>query len=68
MKKRIARAGSAGHGHEFKGVVKKTTGKLTSNRRLEEEGREEMLGSRGSRPSPPRKKRPRLDPDPHRRG
>jgi uncharacterized protein YjbJ (UPF0337 family) len=72
MKKRSSHSRSAGHGHEFKGVVKKMTGKLTSDRRLEEEGRAEMLkGSASPAPSRPtmrRKPRPRLNPDPHRRG
>jgi uncharacterized protein YjbJ (UPF0337 family) len=72
MKKRSSRSGRAGHGDEFKGVVKKMAGKLTSDRRLEEEGRHEMLkGSApgpSSRPSARRKPRRRLNPDPHRRG
>jgi uncharacterized protein YjbJ (UPF0337 family) len=72
MKKRSSRSGSAGHGHEFKGVVKKTAGKLTGDRRMEDEGRQEMLKNSASRassrPTARRKRRPRLNPDPHRRG
>jgi uncharacterized protein YjbJ (UPF0337 family) len=72
MKKRNSRSGSAAHGREFKGVVKKTAGKLTGDRRMEDEGREEMLkvsaSPASSRPAARRKQRPRLNPDPHRRG
>ena len=66
MKKRSAPP-QAGHSSEFKGVVKKIAGKLTSNTRLETEGREEMLGRR-SDASQQGKGRRRLNPDPHRRG
>ena len=60
----------AHHGPEFKGVVKKTAGKLTNRPDLEREGREEMArdarrpvagDSRSTR-------RARFNPDPHRRG
>jgi hypothetical protein len=45
----------------MKGVVKKMTGKLTSDPKLEAEGQAEMLGkSRPEHPAP--------NPDPHRRG
>lgn len=70
MKKRSAHS-AAGHGPEFKGVVKKMAGKLTSNPALEEEGRAEMLGARHGptgKPSASDGKRLRLNPDPHRRG
>ena len=59
------------HSSEFKGVVKKMTGKLTSNRELEEEGRDEMLGVRTGRKrkaNPPAKRsNAQLNPDPYRR-
>jgi len=58
---------SGRHGPEFKGVVKKIAGKLTSRPDLEEEGRGEMLGASGKR-NRLRKRRTRLNPDPHRRG
>jgi len=66
MKKRSA-SSPAGHSSEFKGVVKKIAGKLTSDPRLETEGREEMLGRRSNSPQGGKGKR-RLNPDPHRRG
>ena len=58
------------HSTEFKGVVKKITGKLTNRPKLEEEGRAEMLGDRrrASNKRHPVGKRRRLNPDPHRRG
>lgn len=58
------------HSPEFKGVVKKITGKLTNRPELEREGRAEMLGraSPGSRRHSQKKRRTRLNPDPHRRG
>jgi hypothetical protein len=59
------------HGPEFKGVVKKIAGKLTSRPDLEAEGKTEMLGSglhASSKRSQTTKRRARLNPDPHRRG
>jgi len=50
---------------ELKGVVKRMTGRLTSDPQLEEQGRKEMLGPAESRG---RGAWRRLDPDPHRRG
>ena len=70
MKKRSPHS-TAGHGPEFKGVVKKMAGKLTSNPDLEQEGREEMLGARRDleqKTNAPVRKGQRLNPDPHRRG
>ncbi len=66
MKKRSP-SGSAGHSSEFKGVVKKITGKLTSNQGLEREGREEMSG-RPSKSTSQSKVGSGVNPDPHRRG
>jgi hypothetical protein len=67
MKKRTSRA--ARHGPEFRGVVKRISGKLTNRPDLEQKGREEMLGKK-ARPGKAgqRASRPRLNPDPHRRG
>lgn len=48
------------HGPEFKGVVKKITGKLTNRPELEREGKAEMSGGRGEAKRAPE--------DPHRRG
>jgi uncharacterized protein YjbJ (UPF0337 family) len=53
---------------EFKGVVKKITGKLTSNPALEREGQREMLGKGATRPSSRNNGKRRPEPDPHRRG
>jgi len=57
---------------ELKGVVKKMSGELTSNPKLEEEGRAEMLGektdNRSKSPSKEQIGRNALNPDPHRRG
>ncbi|HTD65810.1 MAG TPA: hypothetical protein VK846_04675 [Candidatus Limnocylindria bacterium] len=61
MKKRAAPARS-NHGPEFKGVVKKLTGRVTNNPKLEEEGRTEMLGNK------PDSRRHISEQDPHRRG
>jgi uncharacterized protein YjbJ (UPF0337 family) len=58
----------AGRGPEFKGVVKKITGKLTSDASLEREGREEMLGPKKSISASRDRGRRRANPDPHRRG
>jgi uncharacterized protein YjbJ (UPF0337 family) len=55
---------SAGHGPEFKGVVKKITGRLTNDEKLERQGREEMQGRSGA--EAPAKSR--INPDPRRRG
>jgi uncharacterized protein YjbJ (UPF0337 family) len=57
-------------GSEFKGVIKKITGKLTGRRELEEQGRAEMLGGEGAQPGAPERSSPETppDPDPHRRG
>lgn len=67
--KRTARS-SETHGEEFKGVVKKITGRLTNDRALEEAGRDEMLGlpPRKGKAQAKRQPRRRLNPDPHRRG
>jgi hypothetical protein len=71
MKKPATRR--AGHSPEFKGVVKKMTGRLTNRPDVEEEGRAEMLGRkrpsrRTAQSSTERSARKRLNPDPHRRG
>jgi uncharacterized protein YjbJ (UPF0337 family) len=70
MKQRTPRA-SAGRSPEFKGVIKRITGKLTNRPDLEKEGRAEMLGRKASAVKDQRtvrKKRTRLNPDPNRRG
>src|ERR1051325_3483981 len=70
MKQRTPRA-SARRSPEFKGVVKRITGKLTNRPDLEKEGRAEMLGRKASAVKDQRtvrKKRTRLNPDPNRRG
>jgi uncharacterized protein YjbJ (UPF0337 family) len=51
---------------EFRGVVKKMTGKLTNRPDLEDEGRAEMLGKKPT--SRGNGNRTKLNPDPHRRG
>ena len=63
MKKRSTQ--QSGQRSEFKGVVKKMTGKLTNRPDLEEEGRAEMLGKK--RAPQGNGTRSRLNPDPHRR-
>jgi len=60
MKKRST-SGTIQRSSEFKGVVKKITGKLTNDAKLEREGREEMLEGKSSH-------RQQKSPDPHRRG
>jgi len=70
MKERTPRA-SARRTPEFKGIVKKITGKLTNRPDLEREGRAEMLGSTSSKSKKQglsKKKEMRLNPDPNRRG
>lgn len=67
MKKRSSKTTADRHA-PFKGVVKKIAGKLTSDPKLEQKGREEMLGSQDSQPSAQNKGRRRIDPDPYRRG
>jgi hypothetical protein len=62
MKPRTSRS-PARHSPEFKGVVKKITGKLTNRPELEQEGDAEMLGPRRETLRPPQS-----NPDPHRRG
>ena len=59
---------AAGHGPEFKGVVKKITGKLTGDVDLERKGREEMHEQGPTKPGAQTKSRKRSSPDPHRRG
>ena len=54
---------SSNRSPEFKGVVKKITGNLTSDTKLEREGREEMLGRAAKTDN-----HKRTNPDPHRRG
>jgi hypothetical protein len=68
MKKRTSHP--TGRSPEFKGVVKKITGTLTSRPDLEAEGRAEMLGHRRHfrKRAGPAAKPARLNPDPHRRG
>jgi uncharacterized protein YjbJ (UPF0337 family) len=63
MKKRAPT--SAGHSPEFKGVVKKITGRLTNDGKLEREGQEEMQGRSLSKPATAKS---RANPDPRRRG
>lgn len=63
MKKRSTQ--QAGPRSEFKGVVKKMTGKLTNRPDLEEEGRDEMLGKKPEADG--NSSRAKLNPDPHRR-
>ncbi len=67
MKKRSSKTAADRHA-SFKGVVKKIAGKLTSDPKLEQEGREEMLGSRDSQPSAQSEARRCKAPDPYRRG
>lgn len=55
-----------GRGSEFKGVVKRMTGKLTNDPEMEREGREEMLGQEETSQS--ERRSDTLNPDPHRRG
>ena len=63
--KRRTPAKKLNHGPEFKGVVKRITGKLTNRPDVEQEGRAEMSG-KARRPKAARRRR--LNPDPHRRG
>ena len=59
----------AGRSSEFKGVVKKITGKLTGDVNLEREGREEMLKTSEPKPVTARIKNGKpSSSDPHRRG
>jgi uncharacterized protein YjbJ (UPF0337 family) len=62
----------ARHGPEFKGVVKKITGKLTNRPDLVSEGRAEMASVRiragTKRGSAGKRKTGLKNPDPHRRG
>lgn len=64
MKKRTTQ--STGHSPEFKGVIKKITGKLTNRPDLEQEGRAEMMG--GKNAAQRSKSKTSLRSDPHRRG
>jgi uncharacterized protein YjbJ (UPF0337 family) len=59
---------SSNRSPEFKGVVKKITGKLTSDAQLEREGCEEMLDGKSAGRAARPEDRERTDPDPHRRG
>ena len=72
LMKTRASAPRARHGPEFKGVVKKITGKLTNRPDLVSAGRAEMTGGKfqaGVKHGSPAKRKPRLkNPDPHRRG
>jgi uncharacterized protein YjbJ (UPF0337 family) len=62
MKSRSAQKTSKRKPTELRGVVKKITGRLTSNPKLEREGQTEMTGG-SARP-----RRASRNPDPHRRG
>jgi uncharacterized protein YjbJ (UPF0337 family) len=62
MKSRSAQKSSKHEATELRGVVKKMTGRLTNDPKLEREGETEMTG--GSTRSP----RATRNPDPHRRG
>ncbi len=65
MKARSETKSSGGRSGEFKGVVKKMTGKLTNNPELEREGHGEMMGAgRGA----VKRKGSQTNPDPYRRG
>jgi uncharacterized protein YjbJ (UPF0337 family) len=64
MKKRTSQP--PGRSPEFKGVVKKITGKLTNRPDIEEEGRAEMVGKKGR--AQKGRDNAKLNPDPHRRG
>ena len=64
MKKRTSH--HSGRSPEFKGVVKKITGKLTNRPDIEEEGRAEMVGKKGRVQKG--RNNGKLNPDPHRRG
>jgi uncharacterized protein YjbJ (UPF0337 family) len=59
---------SSNRSPEFKGVVKKITGKLTSDADLEREGCEEMLDGKSTGRSARTDNREKTNPDPHRRG
>ena len=65
MKPRSESSNGPGRSAEFKGVVKKMTGKLTSNPELEREGDTEMMGDEGRTE---KARRGQTNPDPHRRG
>ena len=56
------------HGPEFRGVVKKMTGRLTNDPALEKEGDHEMLGHETEpRRKGARREPPQWNPDPYRR-